>query len=64
MNKKAYRYWNQNNPVFWVAGLKGKVGDWEYTADSKKAIPLSPYWQKRFNADCRAVGGHAKFVSA
>ena len=62
MNKKAYRYWNSANPVFWVSGVKGRVGDWEYTTTSSKAIPLTPYWQRRFAADCRAVGAKAKFV--
>ena len=62
--KKAYRYWSKTIPIFWVAGLKGKVGDWEYTTDSKKAIALTPYWQKRFNADCNAVRVNAYFVQA
>ena len=62
MEAKAYRYWNQNNPIFWVAGTKGKVGDWEYTDDADKAIPLNGYWQKRFASDCRKAGVEAKFI--
>ena len=58
----AYRYWNKRNPVFYVANLKGKIGDWGYTSDHSKAIDLSPYWMRRFAADCRAVGETAKFI--
>lgn len=63
MNRKAYRYWSKVRPVFWVAGVKGKNCDWEYTAESSEAIYLSEYWQRRFDADCRAVGAKAHFVS-
>lgn len=63
MAMKAYRVWKQNPlTIFYVAELKGKVGGWGYTSDPAKAITLSPYWQKRFAADCRAVGSEAKFI--
>lgn len=56
----AYRYWSVNYPLLYVADLKGKVGDWGYT-DYRKALPLSTHWQRRFAADCRAVGVTAIF---
>lgn len=59
---KAYRFWSKKIPIFYVANLKRKVGDWGYTTDAKKAIDLSPYWQKRFSADCRRAGVSAKFI--
>ena len=62
MKKKGLRYWNENCPVFFVESVKGRVGDWGYTADSKKALDLSPYWQKRFAADCRRAGVEAQFI--
>lgn len=62
MNKIAYRYWNRNYPIFYVANLKGNVGDWGYSDKACDAIPLSPYWQKRFAADCKQVGVVANFV--
>ena len=58
----ASRYWSKAVPLFYVANLKGRVGDWGYTTDYKKAIVLSPYWQRRFTADCRAVGVTARFT--
>lgn len=63
MNKIAYRYWNQNYPIFYVANLKGEVGkDWGYSDKACDAVPLSPYWHKRFAADCKRVGVVANFV--
>lgn len=62
MNKIAYRYWSQNYPIFYVANLKGKVGDWGYSDKACDAIPLTTYWQKRFAADCKRVGVVANFV--
>lgn len=57
----ASRYWSKTCPVFYVANLKGKVGDWGYTMQVDTAIKLSPYWQRRFAADCRRVGVEARF---
>jgi hypothetical protein len=58
----AYRYWSKACPVFYVESVKGKRGDWGYTTDVNRAMLLSPYWQRRFNADCNAVGVSAQFV--
>ncbi len=58
----GYVVWNQvSHLTFFVAGLKGKVGDWEYTSDASKAIHLSEYWQKRFAADQRYCGRRPMF---
>lgn len=61
-NATAYRFWSKACPFFFVQSVKGRVGDWGYTTDSKKAIPLTPAQQKRFAADCRAVGVVATFT--
>ena len=58
----AYRYWSPSCPLFYVESLRGKVGDWGYTTSADKACGLSPYWQRRFASDCRAVGVEARFV--
>jgi hypothetical protein len=58
----AYRYWSKTIPCFYVSDLKDKFGDWGYTTDISKAIDLSPYWQRRFASDCRAVGVPARFI--
>ena len=58
---KAYRYWSQKHPVFYVAGVKGDVGDWEYTTDHKKAIDLTLKQMQRFSADCRKAGVRPHF---
>ena len=62
MKTIASRYWDKRNPVFYVSELIGKVGDWGYTTDVTKAIHLSQYWQKRFNADCNRVNVKANFI--
>ena len=55
------------NNIWYVSDLPGhnghmriKVGsernsDWGYVTDAKKAIRLSPYWQRRFAKNCRDV---------
>lgn len=58
----ASRYWSQNCPVFYVESVKGKTSDWGYTTDYHKAAALTPYWQRRFAADCRCVGVEARFT--
>ena len=58
----ASRYWSKACPVFYVESVKGKRGDWGYTSDVKKALPLSDYHARRFAADCRAVGVTAQFT--
>jgi len=59
---KASRYWDQRHPVFYVAQLPGQGGvDWGYTSRCTEAIELTPYWQRRFAADCRRVGVEANF---
>lgn len=57
----------KHNMLYYVAQLKGdgkrnNPCDWGYTEDSNKAIHLSPYWQKRFRADCRFCGRSAVFI--
>lgn len=63
-NAIASRYWSKRSPVLYVQDVKGRVGDWGYTDDYRKALPLSLYWQRRFAADCRAVGVEAHFTPA
>jgi hypothetical protein len=62
----AWREWihgQLHNNTYWVSDLPGHGGkDWGYTLDSRKAIHLSPYWQRRFAADMRRVGYEARFV--
>lgn len=60
----AYRYWSKTIPVFYVESVKGRVGDWSYTTNAKRAIPLTPAQQTRFASDCRAVGVQAQFLEA
>ena len=56
MNKIAWRFWSKTAPVWYVDSLPGHGGaDWGYTDKAVKALPLSPYWQRRFAADCRRV---------
>lgn len=62
METIAYRFWNKNCPTFYVASIKGKKGDWGYTTKAADAISLSPFHQKRFLADCRAVGVMPTFI--
>ena len=62
MNAIASRMWNPRT-LFYVANLPGDGGkDWEYTSDYAKALPLTPYWQRRFAAMCRYVGSNASFT--
>ena len=56
----AWRDWN--GLTFYVESLKGRVGDWGYTTNAEKALPLNSYWQKRFAKDCRDVGAEARFI--
>lgn len=62
MKSIAYRFWSKSIPLFFVSDLKGSKGDWGYTTDSKKALPLTPAQQKRFAADCKVAGVEAQFV--
>ena len=62
MKTIASRYWDKNNPVFYVSELIGNQGDWGYTTDAQKAVYLSSYWQRRFKADCDKVGVKATFI--
>lgn len=56
--------------IFYVADLpghngtvrvKGSGADWGYTDTPTKAIRLTPYWQRRFNADSRRCNRVARF---
>ena len=64
MNAIAYRPWNKAIPVFYVANVKGRKGDWGYTTNVRDALPLTPAQQARFASDCRAVGVSAQFIPA
>jgi hypothetical protein len=60
----AYRI-NKNRPGFpnYVANLPGDGGkDWGYTGEYRKAIRLSPYWQRRFRSDVAYCGDICVFV--
>ena len=67
MQAITYRNWNWNprthtHTIFYVASKPGDDGkDWGYHTDPSKAIPLSPYWQRRFAADCRRVNATPHF---
>lgn len=58
----AHRFWSKACPLFYVSDVKGRKGDWGYTSDYRKALPLTPAQQARFAADCRAVGVIARFI--
>lgn len=62
MNAIAHRYWSKSCPFFFVESVKGEKGDWGYTTDYKKALPLTPTQQQRFAADCRAAGVKPAFT--
>lgn len=67
----AGRLWNVKPYLyFYVAQKKGDGGkDWGYTELTPgqppdvldRPILLSPYWQRRFAADCRYVGATPNF---
>jgi hypothetical protein len=71
-NVRAWRFWSENKPVLYVSGLPRNGSDWAYTDKPNgvicnglicdKAIELSPYWQRKFAADCRRVGAEPRFV--
>lgn len=48
---------------WYVESKPGHGGvDWGYTTNVAHAIPLSPYWQARFRANCHAVGAGCSFI--
>jgi hypothetical protein len=53
----AARVWHPLRRETWyVSEVPGDGGvDWGYVTDRAKALPLSPYWQRRFRADMRRV---------
>ena len=61
---KAYTLWNHiTGSLYWVAQVPGNGGtDWGYTTHADQAMRLSPYWQRRFTADCRSCGMDAQFI--
>jgi len=59
--KKAFVHWSPTL-TFYVEQLPGEGGvDWGYTTDLNKARDLNPYWQKRFNSDCKFCGRKDNF---
>lgn len=55
-NLNKYRVW-------YVAQVPGDGGvDWGYEVNEPdKAVPLSPYWQRRFRKDCEFLNRTACF---
>lgn len=50
-------------PPLYVESVKGaSSADWGYSTSSASAINLTPYWQRRFAADCRYVGADYLFL--
>ena len=50
--------------IYYVAQVPGDAGvDWGYVTNMRQAKPLPPYWQQRFEADCRRVGANARFMT-
>ena len=61
--KIAYRAAERG--LWYVANLPGDQGvDWGYSPKVNQALPLSPYWQRRFAADMRRVNAKAQFILA
>lgn len=59
----AYRFWSKSCPVFYVQNIKGRKGDWGYTTDAAKALPLTKAQQARFASDCKSAGVAAQFIT-
>jgi len=63
-----------NQPPWYVADLPGcdkdkrnpttPNSDWGYVTKIEQALPLSPYWQRRFQADSRRCGRSVQFYAA
>ncbi len=62
MKTIAHRPWSRNVPVFYVAQVPEGGSDWGYVTKASEACGLSPYWQRRFAADCRRAGVEAVFI--
>jgi len=56
-----YPQYVPGNTVY-VAQIPQSSADWGYTSNPAEALPLSPYWGRRFAADCRRVGYNAEEV--
>lgn len=65
-NRRCFWYVN-SLPGCSTADHRAPVGsserncDWGYTDKASKALPLSPYWQRRFIADSRRCGREPHF---
>lgn len=59
--RKMRRQWDARTE-FYVAEIPCGKSDWGYTTDIGKATLLSPYWQRRFAADCRRVNAKARYA--
>jgi len=62
MKAIAHRFWSKTCPIFYVESIKEKTGDWGYTTDVTKALPLTPKQQKRFTKDCLIAGEIPTFI--
>ena len=63
MKTIGYTTWDQKGTIFYVAEIKGKIGDWGYVTDCNKAINLTLAQQRKFAADCRFCGHPAQFLT-
>lgn len=71
-SKLAVTHWDGKAP-WYVADLPGcdkdkrsqttPNADWGYTTDPKQALPISPYWQRRFKADSARCNRCTHFYS-
>lgn len=52
-NAIALRTFAHIDSSWWVSDLPEKGSDFGYTESAEKALPLSPYWQKRFQVQVR-----------
>ena len=56
--------WRTVKPLvcFYAAQVPGDGGkDWGYTEKQEQALPLTPYWQRRFARDMERCGRSASF---
>lgn len=54
----ALRTFAHVDQSWWVSDLPEGGSDWGYTEKAEKALPLTPYWQKRFQVQVRDYSQH------
>lgn len=62
MKAIAWRYTTQGHAMY-VATVPGPGGKWEFTPKRERALPLSPYWQRRFEQHCAREAVAALFAT-